>query len=165
MLAFAAVSRELLRDIVLYLVVVLVLGTAANLLPGRGLPWWGRGKQPPQTGVDFQWLDPMSADALRISLPAVVFVDSRPASEFAADHVEGALSLPYTELGSALTAEALVRLRGADAVILYGATPDADTEQLLAQELRLAGVPPPHILVGGFPAWELNGLPVAGVAP
>jgi len=165
MLAFAAVSRELLRDVVLYLAVALVLGTVANLLPGRGLAWWGQGKQPPQAGVDFQWLDPVSADALRVSLPTVVFVDSRAASEFAARHVEGALSLPYTEIGSALTADVLDRLRSADAIILYGATPDADTEQLLAQELRSHGVPAPHILAGGFPAWEVNGLPIAGETP
>ena len=165
MLAFAAVSRELLRDIVLYLAVAVVLGTVANVMPGRGVPWWGQGKQPPQAGTDFQWLDPVSADALRTSLPAVVLVDSRPAAEFAAGHVEGALSLPYTEVGSALTAGVLARLRSADAVILYGATPDADTEQLLAQELRFAGVPPPHVLAGGFPAWEMNGLPVAAATP
>ena len=165
MLAFAAVSRDLFRDVVLYLAVVLVLGTVANLLPGRGLAWWGEGKQPPQAGVDFQWLDPISADALRVSLPAVAIVDSRPASEFAAGHVEGALSLPYTEVDSALTPDLLARLRTADAVVLYGATPDADTEQLLAQELRSRGVPAPHILAGGFPAWEVNGLPVAAVTP
>ena len=165
MLAFAAVSRELLRDVVLYLAVAVGLGTIANMLPGRGLPWWGEGKQPPQAGLDFQWLDPLSADTLRIALPAVVLVDSRSSADFAAGHIEGALSLPYTEVGVALTVEVLARLRAADAVILYGATPDADTEQLLAQELRSAGVAPPHILVGGFPAWELNGLPVAAVAP
>ena len=165
MLAFPTVSRDLFRDAAIYLVAALVLGTVANVLPGRGLAWWGQGKQPPQPGVDFQWLDAMSADALRVSLPTVVLVDSRPAAEFALAHVEGAVSLPYTDLDAALTPEVLARLRGADAVILYGGTPDADTEQLLAQELRHAGLSPPHILLGGFPAWEINGLPVAEAAP
>ena len=165
MLAFATVSRPLLRDIVLFALVAVVLGTVANLRPGRGLAWWGQGQQPPQPGTDFQWIDALSADALRTALPTVATVDARPAADFAAAHVEGALSVPYTESSAALTDELLARLRGADAVIVYGATPDADTEQLLAQELRLAGVPPPHILVGGFPAWELNGLPVGSGAP
>jgi rhodanese-related sulfurtransferase len=165
MLAFPTVSRDLVRDAVIYLAAAVLLGTVGNLLPGRGLAWWGQGKQPPQAGVDFQWLDPISADALRVSLPGAVFVDSRPPAEYAAGHVDGALSLPYTEVGAALTASLLERLRGADAVILYGATPDADTEQLLAQELHAAGVPTPHLLAGGFPAWQLNGLPVAEAAP
>jgi rhodanese-related sulfurtransferase len=165
MLAFATVSRDLLRDAALILLAAVVLGTVSNVLPGRGIPWWGQGKQPPQAGVDFQWLDAMSADALRVSLPSVVLVDSRPAGEYAAARVEGAISLPYTEVSTALTADVLARLRGADAVILYGGTPDADTEQLLAQELRGRGLPPPHILVGGFPAWQMNGLPVTEAAP
>jgi 3-mercaptopyruvate sulfurtransferase SseA len=165
MLAFAFVSRDLLRDAALILVAAVVLGTVSNVLPGRGIPWWGQGKQPPQAGVDFQWLDAMSADALRVSLPSVVLVDSRPAGEFAAAHVEGAVSLPYTEIATELSAEMLDRLRTADAVILYGDTPDADTEQLMAQDLHGLGVPPPHILVGGLPAWQMNGLPVTEAAP
>jgi len=165
MLAFPTVSRDLFRDVVLYLAVGLALGTATNLVPGRGLAWWGEGRQPPQPGVDFQWLDAMSADALRTSLPNAVVVDARAATDFAASHVEGAVSLPYTEIDEALTGDLLARLRGADAVILYGSSTDADTEQLLAQELRARGVPAPHVLAGGFPAWEVNGLPVTAVAP
>jgi rhodanese-related sulfurtransferase len=161
MLAFHAVSRELLRDALLYLAVVLVLGTVANVLPGRGLAWWGQGKQPPQTGVDFAWLDAASVEALRAALPKVTIIDTRPPSEFAANHVEGALSLPYTEASARLTPALLQRLQGSDAVILYGSSPEADTEQLLAQELRLLGVAPPHILIGALEAWVANGLPVA----
>ncbi len=161
MLAFHAVSRELIRDAVLCLVVALVLGTVANVLPGRGLAWWGQGKQPPQTGVDFQWLDAASADALRSSLPKVTIVDTRTPTDYAAGHVDGAVSLPYTDASAQLTPALLQRLKGADAVILYGSSPEADTEQLLAQELRLRGVAPPHIMIGAYEAWVINGLPVA----
>ncbi len=161
MLASRAVSRELLRDAFLYLAVVLVLGTVANLLPGRGLAWWGQGKEPPQTGVDFQWLDAASADALRTSLPDVMLVDTRAPAESTATHIAGAVSLPYTDAAARLTPELLRTLKVASAVILYGSSPEADTEQLLAQELRLRGVAPPHILIGAFEAWVVNGLPVA----
>jgi rhodanese-related sulfurtransferase len=160
------VSRELLRDAVIYLAVVLVLGTVANVLPGRGLAWWGQGKEPPQTGVDFQWLDAASADALRTSLPNVTIVDTRAPADYAASHVAGALSLPYTDAVARLTPELLHTLKSADALILYGSSPEGDTEQLLAQELRLRGVAPPHIVIGAFEAWVINGLPVAsGSAP
>jgi rhodanese-related sulfurtransferase len=161
MLAFAAVSRELVRDALLYLVVALVLGTAANLVSGRSLAWWGQGKQPPQTGVDFVWIDAESANALLTSLPNVVIVDTRAPADFAASHVAGAISLPYTDALDELTPTLLATLKGANAVILYGSSPEADTEQLLAQELRLRGVAPPQILVGAFEGWVINGLPVA----
>jgi rhodanese-related sulfurtransferase len=159
MVASPAVSRALLRDAILYAVVALVLGTAANVLPGRGLAWWGQGKQPPQTGVDFQWLDAASVEALRTSLPNVAVIDTRGPADFAASHVAGAISLPYTEASRLLKPELVQRLKGADAVILYGSSPEADTEQLLAQELRLLGVAPPHILIGAFEAWVINALP------
>jgi rhodanese-related sulfurtransferase len=161
MLASRVVRTALLRDATLYLVAALVLGTAANMIPGRGLSWWGHGKQPPQTGVDFVWLDAASVYTLRSSLPNVVIVDTRQPSEFAAGHVEGALSLPYTEAIPRLTPDLLEQLKRADAVVLYGSSPEADTEQLLAQELRVRGVAPPQILIGAYEAWVINGLPVA----
>ncbi len=145
----------------LYLVAALVLGTAANLVPGRQLAWWGRGITPPQEGVDFQWLDPASADALRQALPGVVFIDARSADAYAAGHVPGALRIAYTDLSSELTPDLEARLRRADAVILYGDTVEADPEQLMAQELTRMGLPPPYILVGGFEGWTLAGADVA----
>ena len=62
-----AAMRGLLRDAGLILVAVLVLGTAANLVPGRHLAWWGKGHEPPATGVDFQLIDAGSADSMRTS--------------------------------------------------------------------------------------------------
>ena len=161
MLPFPAMKTGLLRDMAIYLAAVLVLGSVANLVPGRQLAWWGQGITPPQEGVDFQWLDPASADALRQALPAVVFVDTRSADAYAAGHVPGALRLTYTDLPRELTPEIEARLRRADAVILYGDTVEADPEQLMAQELTRMGLPPPYILIGGFEGWNLAGAEVA----
>ena len=101
---------------------------------------------------------------LRSSLPSVVVVDTRPPEEGATGRIPGAWHLDYTELASFLTADRLTALKQADAVILYGRADEGDIEQLLAQELHRRGVPPPYVMVGGFPAWEAAGFAVE-VAP
>ena len=154
--------RGLCRDTALFLVATLVLGTAANLVPGRQLAWWGKGHQPPQEGVDFSLLDPGSASALLGSLPRVAFLDTRSQAEYAAGHVPGAREISYTDLDAQLTPALLAELRAADAVIVYGASGETDVEQLLAQELRRRGLPPPYVLAGGFGAWQGSDLPVEG---
>jgi rhodanese-related sulfurtransferase len=156
--------RGLVRDTALYVVATLILGTAANLLPGRHLAWWGQGYEPPRARVDYNFLDPGSADAMRTALPRVVFLDSRSPAEFAAGHVPGAQPISYTDVQAQLTPERVTQLRSVDAVILYGVSEETDVEQLLAQELRRRGLPPPYVLIGGFIGWQGSGLPVDGAA-
>jgi rhodanese-related sulfurtransferase len=165
MVTFSAVSRSLLRDALLYLIAALVLGAGANLVPARHLAWWGQGLQPPTVGVDFQWIDAFAADALRSALPDTVFVDTRTPEQHAQRRVPGAVQLSYTDLAHELTPELESRLRGANAVVVYGASQETDVEQLLAQELHRRGLAPPHVLVSGFDAWELSGLKTEGEEP
>jgi rhodanese-related sulfurtransferase len=157
--------RGLVRDTALILTAALALGTAANLVPGRRLAWWGKGSEPPQVGVDFQFIDAASADAVRTSLPHVVILDTRSAGEFAAGHVPGARRINYTKLQAQLTPATIAELRAADAVLVYGDGDETDVEQLLAQELRRRGVGRPYVLMGGFMAWQGGGLPIQGATP
>lgn len=160
MLTSQAMREHLLRDMVLLLAATLVLGTVSNFIPSRRLAWWGAGQQPPQVGVDFQWMDVLSAEEIRQSLPGAVFIDARGLGAYGASRIPGALHLSYTELGTALPADLEARLRGADLILLYGDTADADIEQLMSQQLRRLGLAPPYILLGGLPAWRAAGLPV-----
>lgn len=165
MLLSPPMRRGIVLDVILFPALTVVLGTAANLPSSRHLPWWGHGQLPPTIGTDFQWIDVTLAETLRETLPAVVFVDTRDAEQFSAGHVPGAVQLSYSELTSQLTENLLDRLRRADAVIIVGDTEEADVEQLLAQELRLRGLAPPHIVVGGFPSWQAAGLTIEGTGP
>jgi rhodanese-related sulfurtransferase len=152
--------RGLLRDSALILAAALILGTAVNLLPGRHLAWWGQGHQPPAGGVDFNFIDPASAEAMLTSLPHVIFLDTRTVPSFAAAHVPGAHRISYTDIERQLTPQTIAELRSADAVVVYGASEETDVEQLVAQELHLRGLSPPFVLAGGFGAWQGSGLPV-----
>ncbi len=151
---------HLIRDMAVLLAATLVLGTATNLIPGRRLAWLGAGQQPPQAGVDFQWMDALSANEIRQALPAAIFIDTRGPGTYGEGRIPGAIHLSYTELGQALPAGLEEDMRRADLVLLYGDTEDADLEQLMAQELRRRGLAPPYILAGGMPAWQAAGLPV-----
>lgn len=160
MLPSLAMRGNLLRDMAILLAATLLLGTLANLFPNRRLAWIGAGQQPPQVGVDFQWMDAHSAEELRQSLPEVVFVDTRSERAYAQARIPGAVRLSYTDVGSGLPAELEEHLRTAQWVLLYGDSEDADIEQLLAQALRQRGLAPPYIVAGGLPAWQAAGLPI-----
>ncbi len=151
---------HLIRDMAWLLAATLILGTAANLVPGRRLAWWGAGQQPPQEGRDFRWMDVHSANEVHQLLPGAVFVDTRGPGAYTEAHIPGAMHLSYTELGRGLPTDLEEVLRRADLILLYGDTADADIEQLTAQELRRQGLAPPYILAGGLPAWRAAGLPV-----
>ncbi len=151
---------DLIRDMAVLLAATLLLGTAANLIPARRLAWWGAGQQPPQAGVDFQWMDVHSANEARQALPNAVVIDTRSSAAYREGRIPGAIHLSYTDLGQGLPGELEERLRRADLVLLYGDSEDADTEQLAAQELRRWGLAPPYIVAGGLPAWRVAGLPL-----
>jgi rhodanese-related sulfurtransferase len=156
------VRRTLLRDAGLFAAVALVIGTVANLLPSRHIPWWGKGLEPPQTGVDYALLDPLSVDALRTSLPKVVILDTRSPEQWLAGHIPGARTIAFTELGRDLNAARVAELRRADAIVICGGSSEADVEQLLGQQLVQRGLPRPYVLLGGFGSWQAAGLPTEG---
>jgi rhodanese-related sulfurtransferase/DNA-binding transcriptional ArsR family regulator len=84
----------------------------------------------------------------------VVILDTRPASEFAAGHIAGALSVPVDELKRKLadlpkTKEFVAYCRGPYCVYADRAV------EMLKQSGRRA-----RRLDGGFPEWKLAGLPV-----
>ena len=158
--------RGLLRDTVLLVVATLILGTAANLVPGRQLAWWGKGFEPPRIGVDFNFLDPGSADAMRTSLPGVVFLDTR-----SADRVRGRPrarrrgDLLHGPAGRADARASRAPALGRRGHRLRRERRDRRGAAPGARSCAGRGSAPPYVLIGGFLGWQGSGLPVDGGTP
>jgi ArsR family transcriptional regulator len=102
-------------------------------------------------------LDPVSRDELlaRIAEGGVVLLDVRPADEFAAGHLPGAVNVPLDCLDAAIAAmprdqDVIAYCRGPYCVLSFDAV-----EALRRQGFRA------RRLEDGFPEWKSAGLPVA----
>jgi rhodanese-related sulfurtransferase len=95
----------------------------------------------------------------RVRAGTATVIDVRPAEEYAAGHIPGALSLPLDELQARLAelpdgAEIVAYCRGANCVLAH------DAVRLLATRGRAA-----RRLTDGMLEWRLDGLPVAAGKP
>ena len=102
-------------------------------------------------------LEPVSRTELveRASRGEVVILDVRPAEEFAAGHIPGALSVPLDQLDAAL-----MRLPRRARIVAYCRGPYCVLAPQAVERLRARGFNA-HRLVDGMPEWRLAGLPVA----
>lgn len=95
----------------------------------------------------------------RVRAGTATVIDVRPAEEYAAGHIPGAVSLPLDELQARLAelpdgAEIVAYCRGANCVLAH------DAVRLLAARGRAA-----QRLTDGMLEWRLDGLPVAAGKP
>ena len=168
--------RGLLVDALIATAAVLVsaaIGVVFNLTAGRGIDpfgeYTGYGETPlpsaedphpvPPVGIT----KPISVTEAR-SEGAAVFVDVRSAEEYAAGHVAGALSLPYSILrmmpedqGGGYTDEELAPLKAVCTVLLYDA---GDGSAETSHSLLRDRLPVLRVLEGGFQAWRAAGGPL-----
>lgn len=100
------------------------------------------------TPVSFDEFDRMSRAG------GVVLVDVRPASEFTAGHVEGAINIPVAELASRLS-----DLPPDARVVAYCRGPYCVMASSAVTRLREAGLDAVR-LEGGYPQWRDTGRPV-----
>jgi rhodanese-related sulfurtransferase/DNA-binding transcriptional ArsR family regulator len=102
-------------------------------------------------------LEPVGRDELvaRAGEGKVVILDVRPAEEFAAGHIPGALSVPLDQLDAALS-----RLPKRAEIVAYCRGPYCVLAPQAVQRLRAKGYKARR-LADGLPEWRLAGLPVA----
>lgn len=102
-------------------------------------------------------LEPVSpADLMRrLDDPGTLVIDVRPAEEYAAGHIPGALSVPLGELKGRIT-----ELPPATEIVAYCRGPYCVLAPQAIEILRRAGLQARR-LQEGFPEWQLAGLPVA----
>lgn len=102
-------------------------------------------------------LEPLTRTELveRAGRGEVVILDVRPATEFAAGHIPGALSVPLHQLDAALA-----RLPKRRQVVAYCRGPYCVLAPQAVERLRARGFKARR-LEDGMPEWRLAGLPVA----
>jgi rhodanese-related sulfurtransferase/DNA-binding transcriptional ArsR family regulator len=102
-------------------------------------------------------LEPVRREDLlaRASEGKVVILDVRPAEEFAAGHIPGALSVPLGQLDAALA-----RLPQRAEIVAYCRGPYCVLAPQAVERLRARGFRARR-LADGLPEWRLAGLPVA----
>ncbi len=99
--------------------------------------------------VTFEQFDKLRAEG------SALLVDVRPASEFAAGHVEGAVSIPLAEL-----ADRMASLPADATIVAYCRGPYCVMAATAVARLRESGHPAVR-LAGGFPQWRDTGRPIA----
>ncbi len=101
-------------------------------------------------------LEPLTREELvaRSGRGTVVILDVRPAAEFAAGHIPGALSVPLDQLDAALA-----RLPKRAEIVAYCRGPYCVLAPQAVERLRARGYRARR-LAGGLPEWRLAGLPV-----
>ena len=99
-------------------------------------------------------MEPISREELLAKVGLVTVVDVRPAQEYAAGHVPGALNIPLEKLENRLSEfdpqnEIVAYCRGPHCILAFDAV----------STLRKKGFQV-HRLQDGFPEWKLSGLPI-----
>lgn len=88
-----------------------------------------------------------------------IFLDARPADQFAEGHIRGALNFPVMELDRYYM-QLSDRLERAEAIIAYCDGESCDLSHELALFLQDMGFNNVHVLVDGWDMWQQAGLPV-----
>jgi rhodanese-related sulfurtransferase/DNA-binding transcriptional ArsR family regulator len=102
-------------------------------------------------------LEPLSREELvaRAGQGKVIILDVRPAAEFTAGHIPGAVSVPLGQLDAALA-----RLPRRAEIVAYCRGPYCVLALQAVERLRAGGYQARR-LADGLPEWRLAGLPVA----
>ena len=110
-----------------------------------------------QPQAKFTTLDDAAA---ALQAGAALFVDARPAEEYAEGHIQGAISLPFTEFDDVFPT-VRPQLEAASLIITYCSGEECRASEFAADRLVEMGLEAVEILPEGFGAWEAAGYPVA----
>jgi rhodanese-related sulfurtransferase len=84
--------------------------------------------------------------------PAVLWVDARPAADFAKDHIPGALPL-NEDAWAELLPDVLQKWNPGQSIVVYCSSKSCHASLQVAKRLREVGLSPVHALHGGWEAW------------
>jgi len=155
-------AGETARKALWLILAALILAVVVNLLHPKRIPW-----------VD-DWANRVEAQAVAEKVPLVqlsdmlnvlrdgsrLFVDARPADEYAKSHLPGAISLPFQSLEET----SVLALPLGKPLVIYCTGPECDDSLLLAIELRKLGRADVAVFIGGMELWQAELLGAEGEA-
>ena len=135
----------------------------ANMIHPRRIAWvenWSVYIEARALAAGFRLAD--TADARRIvKARSHLIFDARPASDYKAGHLPGAVSLPFDSVNSEFQNVAVLLLTG-QPVLTYCSGLVCDESFLLTQFLHQQGFTNIVLYGGGYEEWTRAGLPVEG---
>jgi rhodanese-related sulfurtransferase len=143
----------------LLLVCAAILGTAAQFLSPRAIPWMERHSQRIEVRAMQAGLTIVDVEKARAILEAGEYLvfDARRAAEFDTGHLPGAVSFPY-ESREAGYDEMAALLQPAQPVMVYCSGPECDDALLLGEFLKNQGSQEVSLFLEGTTGWKAAGL-------
>ncbi len=142
-------------------IILLISGVAAvvaNSVHPHGIPWvqdWSRHVEAKAAKQKIKAI-PLSVALEKFKSGEPIFVDARPADEFAQGHIPGAVSIPFESLEDYFPA-IVELLDGGKELVPYCKNRDCDDSLMLAIELQAMGCSNLVLYVDGFELWEKHG--------
>ena len=133
------------------------LGFASNAIRPDGLPWVYR------QGQESSQIQPIDlAGAKRLfDEGKALFVDARPAREFAQGRVKGAVSVPEEEMEKTLP-EFTAKVPLGRPLVVYCSGTECNASVILGGKLADAGYIEVRVFFGGWPEWQKAGYSIEG---
>ena len=138
-----------------------VIGIAVNHFRADGIALkqnWQAGQIP--ANAAYHMISINQAAALYRTGKAV-FIDARPAAEYQAGHIKGAVSLPF-EQAETVFITVVQKIPENATIITYCDGPACDLSRDLAKFLAQIGFVNVDVLLNGWTLWNEHGLPVSG---
>lgn len=142
-------------------IILLISGVAAvvvNSVHPRRIPWvqdWSRHVEAKAAKQKIKVI-PLSVALEKFQALETVFIDARPADEFAQGHIPRAVSIPFQSLEEYFPAIVELLDSGKELVV-YCKNRDCDDSLLLAIELQALGCSNLVLYVDGFELWKKHG--------
>ncbi|HOW96822.1 MAG TPA: rhodanese-like domain-containing protein [Kiritimatiellia bacterium] len=145
------------------LLMAAVAGGLANLAHPRKIAWvedWSRYIEARALAAGFRLADTATTREIVENRSHLIF-DARPAMDFKAGHLPGAVSLPYDAVQNEFQNVAVLLL-GGQPILTYCSGLVCDESFLLTEFLRQQGTTNIVLYSGGYEEWTRAGLPVEG---
>jgi rhodanese-related sulfurtransferase len=143
---------------------ILVAGAATGIVVNAFAPWripYIATPKPPLAGADVVGF----AEAQQLWGAGVIFLDARPAAEYAAGHIPNALNLPAEQYAARFSAVSAM-LSTDMPLVVYCDGVECELSHQVQQRLVRAGYRRARVLVNGWTLWRQAGRPVTtGATP